>query len=155
MRSTKLARDVRIAKQTRDARQRLEMIGAGAFRREQQKHQIDRLAVERFEIHRPLQPREQAEHVAELRQLAVRSGDAVADAGGAELLPLQQDFENGLLVLPGEFGRLGGDLLQRLLLPVDLHGRDDRVRRNEIGGRHGWVAGRVVNVGGWLKGGGP
>ena len=62
VRIAKLARDLGIAEQARDARQRLEMIGAGAFRREQQKNQIDRLAVERLEIDRTLQPREQAEH---------------------------------------------------------------------------------------------
>src|ERR1044071_1974984 len=104
------------------------MIGAGALRREQQEDQIHRLAIERLEIDRPLEPRKQAEHVAELLQLAVRNGDAVADAARGELLTLQQDFENSLLVLPGKLRSLGGNLLQRLLLPVDLHSRDDRVR---------------------------
>ncbi len=131
------------------------MIGAGAFRRQQQKHQIDRLAVERLEIDRPLQPREQAEHLAELGQLAVRDGDAIADAGRAELLALQQDFQDRPFALSGERRRLGGDLLQRLLLPVDLQGRDDRVRRDEIGGRHGTVRSRIaIQFRGWMEGGG-
>ena len=105
-RVAQLARDVRIAQQPRHARQRLEMIGAGAFRREQQEDQIDRLAVERLEIDRPLQPRKQPEQLVELRQLAVRNGDAVADAGRAELLALQQDFEDRALALAGELGGL-------------------------------------------------
>ena len=53
-----------IAKQPRHPRQRLQMIGAGALRREQQKNEIDRLAVERFEIDRPIEPREQSEQAA-------------------------------------------------------------------------------------------
>ena len=129
----------RIAQQARHARQRLEVIGAGGFRRQQQKNQIDRLAVERLEIDRPLQPREQPEQAAELRQLAVRNGDAVADRGGAELLALQQDFQNRALVLAGEFGRARGEFLDRLLFIVDLERRNNRVRRDEIGERHGHV----------------
>ena len=53
------------------------MVGAGRFRREQQKHQIDRLAVERLEVHGPFQPRKQTEQLIELGQLAMRNGDAV------------------------------------------------------------------------------
>ena len=53
-----------IAQQPRDARQRFEMIGAGAFGREQQKNEIDRLVVERLEIDRAVEPREQPEQPA-------------------------------------------------------------------------------------------
>src|ERR1700722_9344367 len=96
------------------------MVGAGAFGRQQQKNQIDRLAVERIEIHRSREPREQAEQLVERRELAVRYRNAVAHPGGAELLPLQQNLEDGALALPAQFGRLGGKLLQRLLLAIDL-----------------------------------
>ena len=41
---------IAVAKHPSDARQRLEMIGAGAFRRQQQKHQVNRLVVQCFEI---------------------------------------------------------------------------------------------------------
>ena len=42
----------------------------------------------------------------------------------------------GALVLAAELGRFGGKLLQRLLLAVDLQGRNDGVGRDEIGERH-------------------
>ncbi len=48
-RCAQLLGDILIAQQPRDARQRFQVIGPGAFRREQQKHQIDRRAVHRFE----------------------------------------------------------------------------------------------------------
>jgi hypothetical protein len=58
-----------IAQQPRDARQRLQMIGAGAFRRQQQEHQIDRLAVHRLEIDRALEAGEQAEQLFQFGSL--------------------------------------------------------------------------------------
>ena len=134
-----MLRDLGVAQQARNARQRLQVVGARGFRRQQQENQIDRLAVERLEIDRLVQPREQAEQPTELRQLAVRNGDAIADAGRAELLALQQHFEDRALVLAGQFGRARGQLLDRLLLAVDLERRNDRVRRDEIGERHGHV----------------
>src|ERR1700730_12964877 len=96
------------------------MVGTDAFRRQQQEDQINRLTVERLEIDRAREPREQAEQLVELGELAVRNGDPVADAGRAELLPLQQNLENGALVLPAQFGRLGSELLQRRRLAIDL-----------------------------------
>ena len=114
-RFAQLARDLRIAQQARDARQRLEVIGAGGFRRQQQKNQIHRLAVERLEIDRPLQPREQSEQAAEFRQLAMRDRHAIAHRGGTELLALQQNFQNRALALTRELGRAGGEFLDRLL----------------------------------------
>ena len=51
-RIAQFAGDLGIAQQARNARQRLEMVGAGGFRREQQEYEIDRLAVERLEIDR-------------------------------------------------------------------------------------------------------
>src|SRR6185369_5466564 len=115
------------------------MIGTGCFRREQQENQVDRLAVERFEIDRTLQPRKQTEQPAELRQLAVRYSHAVPDARGTELLALQQNLEDRFFALARQFGGAGGKFLQRLLLAVDLERRDDRGWRDEIGERHGHV----------------
>src|SRR5499433_1449222 len=113
------------------------MVGAGGFRREQQKHEINRLTVERLELHGPFEARKQSEQLVELRQLAVRNGDAVTDAGRTELLALLQNLENRSLALAAELGGLGGQLLQRLLLAVDLERRNDGVRRDEIGEKHG------------------
>ena len=117
------------------------MIGAGALRRQQQENEIDRLAVERLEIDPAGQAGKQAEQLVELRQLAVRDRDAVADAGLAELLPLQQTLEKAALVLPGQLGCAGGKLLQRLLLAIDLERRHDGIGRDEIGERHGTLPG--------------
>src|SRR5215472_9589713 len=113
------------------------MVGAGGFRREQQKHEIDRLTVERLELHGPFESRKQSEQLIELRQLAVRNGDAVADAGRTELLALLQNLQDRSLALTAELGGLGGQLLQDLLLAVDLERRNDGVRRDEIGEKHG------------------
>src|SRR5262245_29057188 len=113
------------------------MISAGAFWREQQEYQIDGLAIERFEIDRPLQAGKNAEQLAELRQLAMRNGNTVADAGRAELLTLHENLEDRALALAGQFRGLDGELLQGLFLAVDLQRGNDRIRRDEIVERHG------------------
>ena len=114
------------------------MIGAGAFRREQEENQIDRLAVERLEIDRTIEPRKQPEQARQMRHLAVRYGDAIADGGRAQLLPLHQRFEDRALVLAGQHSGARGNLLQRLLLVVDFERRKDRVRGDQINERHRW-----------------
>src|SRR6266852_8967158 len=132
------------------------MIGAGGFRRQQQEHEIDGLAVERLEIDGSLEPCKQTEQLVELWQLAVRNGDAVTDAGRAELLALLQNLQDGALALTAELGGLGGQLLQDLLLAVDLERRNDGVRRDEIGEKHGpFPKGLEAQQGRHRKGGGP
>ena len=49
-----------VAQQPGDSRQRFQVIRTGTFGRQQQEYEIDRLAVERFEIDRALEPGEQA-----------------------------------------------------------------------------------------------
>src|SRR5262245_17988846 len=117
------------------------MVGAGGFRREPQKHEIDRLTVECLELDGPFESRKQSEQLVELRQLAVRNGDTVTDAGRTELLALLQNLENRSVALAAELGGLGGQLLQNLLLAVDLERRNDGVRRDEIGEQHGPFSG--------------
>src|SRR5262249_207229 len=124
--------------------------------REQQKHKIDGLTVERLELHGPFESRKQSEQLIELRQLAVRNGDAVTDAGRTELLALLQNLQDRSLALAAELGGLGGQLLQNLLLAVDLERRNDGVRRDEIGEKHGpFPKGLEVQQGRRRKGGGP
>src|SRR5215468_4601300 len=113
------------------------MVGAGGFRREQQKHEIDRLTVERLELHGPFETRKQSEQLIELRQLAVRNGDAVTDAGRTELLALLQNLQDRPLALAAELGGLGGQLLQNLLLAVYLERRKESIRRDEINKQNG------------------
>src|SRR6478609_4865154 len=93
-RGAELFGDVLVAEETGDAGQCLEVIGAGAFGGEQQEDEINRLAIHRFEIDRTIETREQPEDLFQLGQLAMGNGDAVADRGGAELLPLQQHLEH-------------------------------------------------------------
>src|SRR5690606_30754218 len=123
-RGAQLVGDARLAEQAGDAGERLEMVGAGALRREQQEDEIDRLVVEGLEIERLRQTREQAENARQAGQLAMRDGDAVADAGRAELLPLEQRLEDLALVETGHPGRLLGERLDDLLLAADLEGTD-------------------------------
>ena len=74
------------------------MIGAGAFRREQQEHDIDRLAVDRVEIDRLGKPREDADDALQPGELAVGNGDALAEPGRAQPLALQQHVEDVALL---------------------------------------------------------
>ena len=55
------------------------MIGAGAFRREQQKHDIHRSAVDGVEIDRLGKPRTDAGDALQPGELAMRDGDALAE----------------------------------------------------------------------------
>ena len=114
------------------ARERLEVIRAGAFRRQQQEHDIDRLIVQRLEIDRGVQPRENARNAVEIGEFAVRNGDSLADAGRAETLTLQDRVENR----PGgdarQFRCLFRDCLEKLFLGAHPQIRDDRFLSDNI-----------------------
>ena len=96
------------------------MIGPGVFRREQQKDEIDRLPVERLEVDRPVEAREQPEQPLELGQFAVRDRDAIADRRKAQPLALRQHVEDFPLGPTRRLSRACCDLLERLLLSVTL-----------------------------------
>ena len=68
------------------------------FGREQQEQDVDRLSVEGLEIDRPLEPGEETEQAVEFWQLAVGNRDALADAGRAQTLALQQRLEDRAVV---------------------------------------------------------
>src|SRR5450755_3179804 len=142
--------NVLIAQQPCDSRQRFEVIGARAFRRQQQEHQVDRLAVHRLEIDRALEAGKKPEQLFQLGKLAVRDGDAIADGGGSQFFALQQHLENRAFVLPGQDGGPRRQFLQRLLLAVDLQRRENRLGCDQIGNRHGAFRGefnrQVTNV---------
>lgn len=87
--ATNLGDNVRIAKDTRNPRQCLEVIGASSFRGQQQKYQIHGLIIERLEIDWRFEPGKYAGNGRDPRQLAVGNGNAVADAGRAKPLALQ------------------------------------------------------------------
>ena len=70
------------------------MIGAGALGRKQKNDDIDFLAVDRVEVDRLGEAREDADDALQPLQLAMRNGDAMAEPGRAEPLALQQDVED-------------------------------------------------------------
>ena len=121
----------------RNACQRLEVISARCFRREQQEDEVNRLVVERFEIDRARQPCEEPKESAEFRKLAMWNGHATTDAGRAELFALKQDFQNFFFALSRQLSCARGQFLDRLLLAVNLQPCNDGVRRDEISKRHG------------------
>ena len=92
------------------------MIGAGGFRRQQQKDQIHGLLVDGLEVDRRSQSREQAVEAVQIRQLAVGNGDADADTGGSQPFALEKRVEDCPLVKTGEFRGMARKLLQRLLV---------------------------------------
>ena len=69
------------------------MIRTRPFRRQEQKHQIDRLVVQRLEIDRRFQAGEDTGDALHAGELAMRNGDAVADTGRAQPLTLQDGVE--------------------------------------------------------------
>jgi hypothetical protein len=66
----------------------------------------------------------------------MRDGDAIAHAGGAEPLALQNDVKHFALGKPGDFRSLGRQFLQQLFLGVCLERGQNRVLRNQISKRH-------------------
>jgi hypothetical protein len=66
----------------------------------------------------------------------VRDGDAIADAGGAQTLALQQHIENGPFVQPGQFRRTSRQLLQRLFLAAHPQVWYDALRADQINDLH-------------------
>src|SRR6476659_10761525 len=109
-----------LAQQPRDAGERLQMIGAGAFRGEQQKHDINRSAVDGVEIDRLGKPRADAGDALQPSELAVRDGNALAKPGRAEPLALQERVEDVALLQTCEPRRARRQLLEKLLLVLDL-----------------------------------
>jgi hypothetical protein len=112
------------------------VIGACAFGREQQENQIDRLAVERFEINRLFKPRKKTDEAVELCELAMRNRDATADTGRAEPLAVPQRFKNLALAAATLRRRTRRQFLQRLLFGLHLERGQNRVRGQKIVERH-------------------
>src|SRR3954468_6325434 len=116
-----LVHQTAITQQARDAGESLEVIGARAFRRQQQENRIDRSLVDRVEIDGMAEPREHADRLGQPGHAAVRDGDAAADAGRAEPLALQQTVEQATLVEAVKLRRFGGQLGQQGLLAGRLY----------------------------------
>src|SRR5262245_57503956 len=108
------------------------MIGAGAFRREQQEHEIDFLAVQGVEIDRLGQTSEHADNTPHAGKLGVRDGDAMLEPGRAQPLTLPQRIENIAFGKSGEASGPSRQLLQELFLGLDLERGDHSLRRDEM-----------------------
>jgi hypothetical protein len=78
------------------------------------------------------EPREEPVQPIQARQFAVRDGDAIANAGGAEALSFHQGRENRPLRLAGDLGGAARKILQRLLLAGRAQLGDNRLRCQQI-----------------------
>jgi hypothetical protein len=124
-----LFEDRAVAGDAADRGQRLEMLGPGVRRRQQQEDEVDRATVDRLVVDRLGEPREQTVDLAEAVDLAVRDCDALSKAGLAELISLgnarQHRRRIGAEALRGEIRQL---LEQRALVTA----RDAGLDRVEI-----------------------
>ena len=91
------------------------MIRPGTFGRQKEKHNVDRLIIERLEIDPSLKPSENAGNLLDTRQFSVRNRYSSANASGAQPLTLQNRVENIPLDQAGQFGRPLRQDLQQLL----------------------------------------
>src|SRR5690606_13190975 len=114
--SPDLRDDIRIAQHACNARQRLEVIRTSPFRSQKQEDQIHGLVVQRLEIDRCFQPREDACDALDAGQLAMRDGDAVANTGRTELFALQDGVEDFPLRKSGDRSGFFRKQLKELLL---------------------------------------
>ena len=80
----------------------MQRIGAGAFRREQKEHDVDGTTVHRIEIDGLGEAGADTGDALQPGELAVRNGDALAEASRAEPLTLEQRVENIALRQTGE-----------------------------------------------------
>lgn len=112
-----------IAQHTGDARECLQVIRAGILRREKQKNKIDGLIVQRLEIDRGFQTSENSGYFVDVRQLAVRNGNAIAHPGRTEALTLENCFENFTLRETGQFRSLFRQNLQKLFFGAGFQRR--------------------------------
>ena len=71
MRRPQFRGDGDVAENPGDTRQRLQMIGAGKFRRHKHQHEIDGFAVNGFEIDRLFESRENPEYALAFLELGV------------------------------------------------------------------------------------
>ncbi len=89
----------------RDVLQGPEVVAGLVRRRDQQEEDVDRLAVERREVDALARERDGADEPVDGRVPGVRDGDALADAGRAELLAAEDGADDALEVLVGRAGR--------------------------------------------------
>ena len=115
------------------------MVGARRLGSEQSEHQIHRLIVDRIELDRLGQPGKYPMNAIDAGEFAVRNGDAVAEAGGTELLPPEQGLEHHPGLELGEAGGKDRKLLQQLLLVGCLEIGDHAFHTKDFVQLHGII----------------
>src|SRR6476469_9013898 len=108
------------------------MIGARAFRGEQQKDDVDGCSVNGVEVDRIGEPGADAGYALQPNELAMRDGDTLAEPGRAQPLTLQQRVEDVALLQAGEPRRARRQILKQLLLGLDLERGNHRLGADEI-----------------------
>ena len=112
-----------VAQRPRNGGKRVEMIGAGGFGCQQQKHQVHRRIIDGLKRNRFFQAREEALNFIKPGQASMRNGEPLADAGGAEFLALPQYVENDMRFMAREAGGVLRNGLQRVLFGAGLEAR--------------------------------
>ena len=88
------------------------MISPGAFRRNQHEYEVDGCTILGIKVDRPVEAGEDAKDPVDMGELAVRDGNSVADAGGAQPLTLQHGIKDLPCRQATQGRRLLGEFLQ-------------------------------------------
>ena len=128
-----------IAQDAGDARQGFQVVSPGVFGREQHENQINRRAVQRLKINRPVEPCENAVYPRGFRQLGMRDGDAIANAGRPEFFSLPYRVEYFAVGQTGHPGGAFAYILQSLFLGNGFQRWQYRLGANQIGQWHGML----------------
>ena len=112
------------------------MVRARPLLGQQEEHEVDRPFVDRVEIDGAVEPDEQAAEPVEIRDLAVRNRDSLADPGGSQPFALEQDAEHRALVEAGHLGGPPGDFLDHLFLARGRQAVDHPVAGQQVADFH-------------------
>src|SRR5258708_4501326 len=113
------------------------MVRSGAFRREQKKHEVDRLVVDGAVVYGRVQSCEQPVDALQVRKPAMRNCHPLADAGRTQTLALDERLQYATFRKPRQHSRAPGKLLEELLLALDLQRGNNTIRREQICDVHG------------------
>jgi hypothetical protein len=121
------------------------MRAASGRRDEQEKHEIDRVAVDRIEMNWPIQAREHAEKPIEPFDAGMRERETIAEAGGTQLLAGLQCSEDRLRIEVQQGGGAGREILEQLLFVARTGGANHPVWFDKVGEIHGCTFARTFS----------
>src|SRR5579863_1951976 len=126
-----------VAKQARDARERFEVQAGRVLRRDEQKKQIRRFAVERVEIYSARSAPKDTDDLLDAADLAMGDRDAVADRGRTQSLALvQHGVELRQVDLAPLRHKAGRQLIENMRLVAPAETRQDHLGRQDFGNFH-------------------